>query len=136
ALAQTAGAEDLRDAYGVFKEEARDVQPGYAPQTVSVDGWASTHQAWLWLFPLVVLLRCFLHGWLNVRSRGKLSDGFTALSERVWHAYHAPSRRSFGQRMRRLWEWTQANVSAAWVTEQVRKMYGRAKEYGEAYAHP
>ena len=87
ALAQTAGTEDLRAAYGVFSAEARDVQPGYAPRTVSVDGWASTHQAWLLLFPLVALLRCFLHGWLNARSRGKLNESFGELSEKVWHAY-------------------------------------------------
>jgi hypothetical protein len=136
ALAQTAGADDLLEAYSVFKAEARDVQPGYAPQTVSADGWAATHQAWPALFPLVVTLRCFLHGWLNVRSRGKLSGGFAQLSERVWRAYRARTRRSFGQRMRRLWEWAQANVSAAWVLEQVKKLCGRAKEYGEAYAHP
>ena len=80
ALAQTAGEEDLRAAYGVFKAEARDVQPGYTPETVSVDGWASTHQAWRWLFPLVALLLCFLHGWLNVRSRGKLNESFAELS--------------------------------------------------------
>jgi|RhiMetdeSRZDD1v2_1073273.scaffolds.fasta_scaffold455414_2 hypothetical protein len=136
ALAPTAGADDLEAAYGVFKAEARDVQPGYAPRTVSAGGWAATHQAWLALFPLAVILRCFLHGWLNVRSRGKLSDGFAPLSERVWQAYHALTRRSFGQRMRRLWEWARANVSAAWVLEQVKKLCGRAKEYGQAYAHP
>jgi hypothetical protein len=136
ALAQTAGAEDLQDAYGVFKAEARDAQPSYAPKTVSADGWAATHQAWLSLFPRVVLLRCFLHGWLSVRSRGKLSDAFAALSERVWHAYHALTRRSFAQRMRRLWQWAQAHVSAAWVLDQVKKLCGRAREYGEAYRHP
>jgi hypothetical protein len=136
ALAQTAGADDLLQAYSVFKAEAREVQPGYAPQTVSADGWAATHQAWLALFPLVVLLRCFLHGWLNVRSRGKLSDTFAALSERVWRAYRAPDRRSFGQRVRRLWEWAKANVSGAWLLGQVGKMCGRAKAYGLAYAHP
>lgn len=136
ALAQTASAEDLTPAYAVFKAEARDVQPGYAPASVSVDGWAATHQAWLWLFPLVALLRCFLHGWLNVRSRGKLNESFRELSEKVWHAYHAPGRRSFAQRMRRLWEWARENVSGAWLVEQVQKMCGRAKEYGEAYAHP
>jgi hypothetical protein len=136
ALAPTAGAEDLRAAYGVFKAEARDVQPGYTPQTVSVDGWASTHQAWLLLFPLVALLRCFLHGWLNVRSRGKLNDSFAELSEKVWHAYDAPDRRSFAQRMRRLWEWAKANVSGSWLLEQVGKMCGRSKEYAKAYDHP
>jgi hypothetical protein len=136
ALAQTAGAEDLRAAYGVFQEEARDVQPGYAPQTVSADGWAATHQAWRALFPLAVVLRCFLHGWLNVRSRGKLSEGFRELSERVWLAYRAATRRSFAQRMRRLWEWARVSVQSAWVLEQVGKLCGRAREYGVAYAHP
>jgi hypothetical protein len=136
ALAQTAGNEDLRAAYAVFEREAKDVRPDYRPQTVSVDGWAATHHAWLTLFPLAVLLRCFLHGWLNIRSRGKLSETFAALSERVWHAYHAPNRRSFGQRLRRLWEWSRLNVKAAWVLEQVEKLCGRSKEYGLAYAHP
>jgi hypothetical protein len=101
-----------------------------------VDGWASTHQAWLLLFPLVALLRCFLHGWLDVRSRGKRDESFAGLSERVWHAYHAPTRRSFGQRMRRLWEWARANVSGAWLLEQVKKLCGRSKEYAEAYGYP
>jgi hypothetical protein len=136
ALAQTAGNEDLQAAYGVFEREAKDVRPGYQPQTVSVDGWAATHHAWLALFPLVVLLRCFLHGWLNIRSRGKLSETFEGLSEKVWHAYHALNRRSFGQRMRRLWEWSRLNVKAAWVLEQVKKLCGRSKEYGVAYGHP
>jgi hypothetical protein len=136
ALAQTAGAEDLQKAYGVFKGEAQDVQPGYAPVTVSVDGWASTHQAWLLLFPLVVLLRCFLHGWLNIRSRGKLSEAFVELSGKVWNAYHAEGRRSFAQRLRRLWEWAQAQPLSAWLLEQVQKPCGRSKEYAKAYAHP
>jgi hypothetical protein len=136
ALAQTAGNEDLRTAYGVFESEAKDVRPDYQPQTVSVDGWAATHHAWLTLFPLVVLLRCFLHGWLNIRSRGKLSETFATLSEKVWHAYHALTRRSFAQRMRRLWEWSKQNVKATWVLEQVKKLCGRSKEYGVAYDHP
>jgi hypothetical protein len=136
ALAQAAGAEDLQAAYGVFRQEAQDVRPGYQPKTVSVDGWAATRQAWLGLFPLAVLLRCFLHGWLSIRSRGKLGEGFAALSERVWRAYHAPDRSSFAQRLRRLGEWARRNVKAAWVLGQVQKLCGRAKEYGLAYGHP
>jgi hypothetical protein len=136
ALAQTAGAEDLQAAYEVFKQEAQDVQPGYRPRTVSVDGWAATRQAWLGLFPLVVLLRCFLHGWLNLRSRGKLSESFARLSEKVWHAFHAASRKSFGQRLRRLWEWAQGQQMTGWLLEQVEKLCGRSKEYGVAYSHP
>jgi hypothetical protein len=135
-LAQTAGAEDLQAAYEVFKQEAQNVQPGYQPRTVSADGWAATHQAWRALFPLVVVVRCFLHGWLNIRSRGKLSAAFAALSEKVWDAYRAPDRRGFAQRLRRLREWAEENVKAAWLLEQVQKVCGRAREYGAAYDHP
>lgn len=136
ALAQTAGAEDLQAAYGVFKAEARDVHPDYRPRTVSVDGWAATHQAWLTLFPLIVLVRCFLHGWLNIRSRGKLSDSFRELSKRVWESYRAPTRRAFAQRLRRLREWARERGMSAWLLEQVEKLCGRSKEYGVAYSHP
>jgi hypothetical protein len=136
ALAETATAEDLTAAYGVFRQEAENAQPGYQPETVSVDGWASTHQAWQALFPLVVLLRCFLHGWLNIRSRGKLSDAFAELSRRVWEAYRAPDRRAFGQRLRRLAAWARGQALSAWLLEQVEKLCGRAQEYGAAYAHP
>jgi hypothetical protein len=137
ALAATAGAEDLQVAYAVFQEEAQNAQPGYAPQTVNTDGWAATRQAWQALFPLVVVLRCFLHGWLSIRERAKhLGDLFRALGEKVWHAYHAPNRRCFAQRLRRLGEWAERHVKAVWVREQVRKLCGRARAYGEAYAHP
>jgi hypothetical protein len=136
ALAQTAGVEDLQRAYGVFKQEARNLREDYQPRTVNTDGWASTRQAWANLFALVVVLRCFLHGWLSIRNRGKLSEGFATLSEKVWDAYHAATRRSFAQRLRRLWEWAKGQVSTAWVLEQVEKLCGRAREYGEAYGQP
>jgi hypothetical protein len=136
ALAPTASAEHLTAAYEVFKQEARQVQPDYQPETVSVDGWASTHQAWRALFPLVVLPRCFLHGWLNLRSRGELSEAFVALSRKVWEAYHAPDRRSFAQRRRRVLEWARGQSLSAWLWEQVQKLCGRPKEYSVAYAHP
>jgi hypothetical protein len=136
ALAQTAGVEDLQAAYGVFKREAQNVRSDYQPKTVNTDGWASTRQAWANLFSLVVILRCFLHGWLAIRSRGKLSEGFRTLSEKVWDAYDATGRRSFSQRLRRLWEWAGRQAFAGWVLEQVEKLCGRAGEYGRAYRHP
>ena len=136
ALAQAAGTEDLQAAYAAFQQEAQDVQPDYQPQTVSVDGWAATHQAWSALFPLAVLLRCFLHGWLAIRSRGKLSAAFPELSGKVWEAFRAPNRRSFAQRLRRLGEWARGQELTAWLREQVEKLCGRAREYGTAYRHP
>ena len=137
ALSQTAGADDLQVAYGIFKQEAQNVQADYAPATANTDGWAATQQAWRALFPLVVILRCFLHGWLSIRDRAKhLGEMFWTLGEKVWNAYHAPTRRGFAQRLRRLGEWAGRQVMAHWVLEQVRKLCGRSQEYGVAYHHP
>jgi len=137
ALSQTADAEALQAAYGVFKEEAQNVKADYRPATVNTDGWTATQQAWRALFPLVVILRCFLHGWLSIRERAKhLGELFRTLGEKVWDAYHAPQRRSFAQRLRRLGEWASRHVKATWVLEQVKKLCGRARVYGRAYAHP
>src|SRR5262249_3816338 len=136
ARAPTANADDLTAAYAVFQQEAGDVQLGYQPQTISVDGWAATHQAWQVLFPLVVLLRCFLHGWLNLRSRGKLSAAFAELSRRTWEAFHAPNRRGFAQRLRRLAEGARGQALSAWLLGRVERLGGRARDYGLAYQHP
>jgi len=137
ALAETADADELTRAYGAFRDEARDLDPEYRPETVNTDGWAATRQAWQALFPLAVILRCFLHGWLNIRSRGKLSESFRELSKRVWESYRAPSRRAFAQRLRRLREWARGRSSmSAWLREQVEKLCGRSREYALAYSHP
>jgi integrase/recombinase XerD len=40
-----------------------------------------TRAAWLTLFPLIAVLRCFLHGWLKIRQRGKhLKETFWAIA--------------------------------------------------------
>jgi hypothetical protein len=121
ALAPTATTADLTTADEVFPKEAQNVQPGYAPQTVSADGWAAPHQAWRALFPVVVVLRCFLHGWLNLRGRGQLSAAFPEWSRRAWEASRALHRRSFSQRLRRWAEGARGQNLSAWLQEQVGK---------------
>ena len=125
----------LTQGYGIFREEARDVEPGYAPKTVNTDGWKATRLAWLALFPLVVVLRCFLHGWLKIRQGCKKHPQFPEASEKTWEAYRAPDRRTFGQRIRRLREWA-VKVLKGEILDRVMRLCGRAKEYGEAYDHP
>jgi hypothetical protein len=134
--ATTAGTDDLKDAYAVFKEEARDVAPEYAPETVSTDGWKGTRAAWKALFKRVVLLLCFLHGWLKIRDRAKhLKDQFAEVSRRVWEAYHAPDRRGFGQRLRRLREWAGKHLGGV-VLENVLSLCGKGRQFAVAYRHP
>ena len=110
--AEAAGSDKLKVAYQVFKDEACDVSPKYAPKTVSTDGWKGTQAAWKLLFTKVVILLCFLHGWLKIRDRAKhLKEVFAEVSRRVWDTYHAPDRRSFAQRLRSLRQWAAGHLT-------------------------
>jgi hypothetical protein len=127
--------EALTAGYAAFREEVRDIDPAYTPRSVCTDGWEATRLAWAALFPLAALIRCFLHGWLKIRDGCRKHPLFVKLSGKVWEAYHAPSRRSFGQRLRRLREWAEEVLAGEILTRAVR-LCGRGREYGEAYAHP
>src|SRR5512135_2503032 len=50
ALAARADQDDLTRAYGVVREEARDLDPVYRPQTVNTDGRPATQAAGRTLF--------------------------------------------------------------------------------------
>ena len=133
--AETAGTDDLKAAYGVFKDEARNVTPEYVPQTVSTDGWKGTQAAWKALFPKVVILLCFLHAWLKIRDRAKhLKEQFAEVSRRVWEAYHAPNRRSFAQRLRSLRQWAPRQLSGV-VLEKVLDLCSKRPRWSLAYLH-
>lgn len=135
-IADAAGVEDLTAAYGVFRSEAQDVSPGYAPRSVNTDGWQSTQKAWQALFPLVSVIQCFLHAWLKIRARAKhLGDQFSDLSRRVWWAYHAPSRRSFSQRLRSLRGWASAQLSGV-VQQTTLDVCAKREVWARAFAHP
>jgi hypothetical protein len=125
----------LTEGYGTFAQEARGNEPDYAPRTVNTDGWAATKLAWLALFPLVAVLRCFLHGWLAIRDGCKKHPLFVTLSEKIWQAYHATDRRSFGQRLRRLREWAEQALSGE-IRERALRLCSRGGEYGLAYQYP
>lgn len=134
-VVDTADEAGLTAGYAVFQQETRDIDPDYSPRTVNTDGWTATRLAWLSLFPAVVVLRCFLHGWLKVRDGCKKHPWFRTLSEKIWQAYHAPSRRSFVQRLRRLREWTQRTLSGE-ILERTLRLCQRSGEYATAYDYP
>lgn len=134
--AETAGTDDLKAAYETFKDEARDIRAEYAPKTVSTDGWKGTQAAWKALFPKVVILLCFLHAWLKIRDRAKhLKELFADVSRRVWEAYHAPDRRSFGQRLRWLRRWAMEHLSGI-VQENVLDLCRKRDRFAIAFGHP
>jgi hypothetical protein len=137
ALAPSADAAALTTAYGVFRDEAHHLDPEYRPETVNTDGWQATQTAWQTLYNGVTILLCFLHAFLKIRERAKhLKETFDALRKRVWEAYHAPTARSFSQRLRRLREWAKAHVDTAIVREKVLALCDKRAAFLKAYAHP
>jgi hypothetical protein len=137
ALAESAGNDDLESAYGVFRDEAIGLDPGYRPETVNTDGWPATQAAWRALFKAVTIILCFLHAFLKIRDRAKhLGETFDALREQVWGAYHAVDARSFSQRLRRLREWAVAHVDKEVVREKVLALCAKRQAFLVAYAHP
>ena len=83
----------------------------------------------------VVILLCFLHGWLKIRDRAKhLKEVFAEVSRRVWDTYHT-DRRSFAQRLRSLRQWAAGHLTGI-VLEKVLDLCGRRDRWSIAYRHP
>lgn len=131
AQSDTAG---LQSGYGEFAREAQEIFPDYAPRSVCTDGWRATREAWRLLFPQITLVLCYLHSVLKIMARCTGALRQTVL-ERVWEAYHAASKRTFSQRLRRLREWAEAELSGA-VAEAVLKLCRRRDEFTPAYECP
>ena len=123
--AEAAGSDKLKVAYQVFKDEACDVSPKYAPKTVSTDVWKGTQAAWKMLFTKVVILLCFLHGWLKIRDRAKhLKEVFAEVSRRVWDTYRATDRRSLHNACVSLRQWAAGHLTGI-VLEKVLDLCGK-----------
>ncbi len=138
AVTETAGQKDLEKAYGVFKQEARNLKPGYAPDTVNTDGWKATANSWQSLFPLIVTINCFLHVFIAIRDRcsKKFRDLFKQVADKLWDCYHADTRASFSQRIRRLLEWSENRTMPAVISDKLKKLRVNLRMYSISYDFP
>ena len=137
AVCHGADAPELTQGYGVFAAEARNVDPAYAPKTVNTDGWEATQLAWKALFPTITVILCFLHAFINIRDRCKSwGERFYQIGERVWGAYHAPTKRGFAQRLRRLREWAERTLEPGVVRDKILALCAKAPRFALAYDHP
>lgn len=135
-VALSADTDHLTAAYQHFKDEAQSVNPDYVPQTVNTDGWAATQRAWLNLFPLVIIIECFLHAFIKIRDRCRTAKTLlTQVAEQVWHVYHAPDAATFRQRVEELRQWAQQNTSG-YVQEAMLKLCAKSERFAVAYDHP
>lgn len=132
-VSESADEEHLTEAYGVFAAEAREVDPDYAPQTINTDGWWATRNAFTALFPTIVAILCFLHGFLKIRDRCRKAR---ELHQRVWDVYRAATADEFRQRMAAFRTWCEQGTWPKLVMEMVTKLCNRVSEYAESYSHP
>jgi len=68
-VSEDAGENGLKEGYGIFKDEALDVNPDYQPKSVNTDGWKATINAWKSLFSGISVIACFLHVFIKIRDR-------------------------------------------------------------------
>ncbi len=68
-VAKKADESSKTTAYGVFQQEAQQLNVNYSPKTVNVDGWKATEKSWLKLFPKISLVFCFLHLFLSLKQK-------------------------------------------------------------------
>lgn len=137
AIAETADADALTQAYGEFQQEVLDLNPPNLPETVNTDGWDATQQAWQRLFPGITLMLCFLHTVLNIQNHcRRLSDVFVPLTDKLWHLYASANPAQFGQRLRRLREWAKTQPLPESVAQQLEKLPAKAPRFKRTFDYP
>lgn len=138
AVSQDAGEKALTDAYQIYKNEALCIKPEYTPETVNIDGWKATHNAWKSLFPAVAIICCFLHVFIKIRDRSKKKyrDFFEKAASKLWECYRAESKASFSQRVRRMLQWCKNNNAPPVILDPIKKLRENIGLYRVAYDHP
>jgi len=135
-VALEADTASLTEAYQHFKDEAQALKPDYAPETVNTDGWGATQKAWLSLFPMIIILECFLHAYLKIRDRARhLKEVFNQLSQQVWDVYRATDAASFRSKAEELRLWAEKNTTG-YVLEATLKLCAKVDRFVLAYDHP
>ncbi len=137
-VVENANRQELQMAYGVFKQEARDINPDYSPQTVNTDGWRATVLSWLCLFKNIRIISCFLHIFIAIRDRSskKHRDDFLETSEKLWDCYHSETKSSFSQKVRRLYEWSKNRILPPVIADKIEKLHKNRALFSIAYDHP
>jgi hypothetical protein len=137
-IAKDAGEDALKDAYRVFKDEARCLKPDYEAETVNTDGWRATRKAWSYLFGSAVILCCFLHVFIKIRDRAKkkYKDIFLCVSSKLWDCYRAETKGQFSQRVRRVVEWCRKESVPSVILNPIGKLRKNIKAYSVAYDYP
>jgi hypothetical protein len=61
---------------------------------------------------------------------------FAQVQKRVWEAYHAPSKRAFSQRLRRLRAWAETALPASMMKSHTLDLCEKCNQFSKSYDHP
>lgn len=126
----------LTKGYSTFATEAKNIDDNYQPTSVNIDGWDATLKAFSALFTGIIIIYCFLHGFVKIRDRCRKSPLFNKICGRVWHVYQAENKKIFGQRMRRLKEWATSHLPKGGAATKIISLHEKSSLYQQAYDHP
>jgi hypothetical protein len=136
-VALAADEKELREAYRSFKTEAQQLKPDYQPQTVNTDGWFATRSAWKALLPAIILISCFLHAFIKIRSCcQRMKADFVEIQARVWEIYHAPDPLTFMKKVAVFKTWAILTLPKSTGLEAILKLAAKTPEFIKAYAYP
>ena len=136
-VATAADEKQLTEAYSHFKIEAQQLKEEYQPKTVNTDGWTATALAWTALFPAIVIIRCFLHSFIKIRSCCKrMKDDFVEIQTRVWDVYHATDPLAFMKEVAEFKTWALLTLPAGSGLDSILKLCAKTPDFIKAYAYP
>jgi hypothetical protein len=135
AMALKPDTDNLTAAYGVFQKEVQQIDPHYSPETVNTDGWHATRAAWHTLFPLAVLIQCFLHAFIKIRDCCRLASLRQQVADQFWNVYQAPDAVTFRQRLDDFLIWAKTNTTGI-LQETILKLENKVDRFVLAYDHP
>ena len=137
-VAKHAGEKSLTKAYGVFKQEAQCLDHDFCPETVNIDGWKATRNAWKNLFTSIVIISCFLHIFIKIRDRcsKKYKQLYLQVADKLWDCYKAENKRSFSQKIRRLHDWAVATAIPDVMSNPIKKVRDNLPDFARAYDFP
>jgi hypothetical protein len=132
-LSLTEDEDGLKESYDIFKQESLNISPTYQPSSVNTDGWAATRKAWKGLFNEVILILCFLHSYIKIRSISKKEPLKKELFNQVWEAYEADNKTDFVHKIAQIDDWAKKNINSLTVLAQVEKMKNNAHLFATSF---
>ena len=69
-------------------------------------------------------------------GRSCTSESFAQVQKRVWEAYHAPSKRAFSQRLRRVRAWAETALPDGMMKSHTLNLCEKRNQFSKSYDHP